>query len=97
MHYDIIFAPEAKVDFKRLSARHRAILLDGIERHLRYELDKESKCRIKRLRRLSHPQYRLRREGFRIFYDILEQDVEVLAIVPKALAARWLAEWGEEE
>jgi mRNA-degrading endonuclease RelE of RelBE toxin-antitoxin system len=50
MKYEIIFAPEAIRDLKRLSARNRAIVGDAIEKHLRVEPDKVSKSRIKRLR-----------------------------------------------
>jgi len=46
---------------------------------------------------LSHPQYRLRVGEIRVFYDVLEQAVEVLAIVPKSNAAAWLEEVGEKE
>jgi len=96
MQYEIIFAPEAVQDLKRLSARDRSIVRDGIERHLRYEPKKVSKSRIKRLRALSQPQYRLRIGEIRVFYDVIEQAVEILAIVPKSQAAAWLEEMGEQ-
>ena len=63
---------------------------DAIERHLRYQPDRTSKSRIKRLRGLSHPQYRLRVDDTRVFYDITEETVEILAIVSKAEAQDWL-------
>ena len=56
-----------------------------------------SKSRIKRLRGLARPQYRLRVGEVRVFYDVVEAEVHVLAIVPKSLAAEWLSEWGTEE
>ncbi len=56
-----------------------------------------SRSRIKRLRGLSKPQYRLRVEEIRVFYDLSEPRVEVLAIVAKSSAAEWLAEEGVEE
>jgi mRNA-degrading endonuclease RelE of RelBE toxin-antitoxin system len=46
---------------------------------------------------MRRPQYRLRVGDIRIFYDIVEEDVEILAIVQKAEAADWLAERGEVE
>lgn len=55
----------------------------------------DSRSRIKRLRGLAKPQYRLRVGDLRIFYDVRENAVEVLAIVPKSQAARWLEAWGE--
>jgi mRNA interferase RelE/StbE len=95
MKYEIIFAPEAVQDFKRLSARDRSIVRDAIEQHLRYEPEKTSKSRIKRLRGISRPQYRLRIGDIRVFYDVVEPDVEILAIIPKSKATAWLEEVGE--
>jgi len=95
MIYEIIFAPEAVEDFKRLSARERTTVRDGLEKHLRHAPAKRSRTRIKRLRGLSHPQYRLRLDDIRVFYDISGQNVEILAIIPKSRAADWLAAYGE--
>ena len=53
-----------------------------------------SKSRIKRLRGLSQPQYRLRVDDIRVFYDVTETQVQVLAIVAKAEAQAWLDEQG---
>ncbi len=97
MRYEIIFAPETIQDFKHLSARNRSIVRDEIEKHLRYEPYKISKSRIKRLRGISRPQYRLRIGEIRVFYDIEGQEVEVLAIIPKSKATVWLEEMGEVE
>ena len=95
MRYEIVLAPEAVNDLKRLHARVRAEVKDALERHLRHEPAKVSKSRIKRLRGLSHPQYRLRVEEVRVFYDITEKVGEVLAIVPKSEAASWLKDMGD--
>lgn len=97
MRYEIFFAPEAIQDLRRLSARNRSIVRDAIERHLRYEPEKTSKSRVKRLRGISRPQYRLRVGEIRVFYDVEERDVEILAIVPKSKAADWLEKVGEVE
>ena len=50
--------------------------------------------RIKRLRGLSRPQYRLRIGEVRVFYDVTETAVEVLAIIAKAEAQAWLEREG---
>jgi mRNA interferase RelE/StbE len=97
MRHGIVFAPEAVQDLKRLSARDRSTVQDAIERHLRYDPERTSRSRIRRLRGISRPQYRLRVGEIRIFYDIVEQDVKVLAIVPKSRAVAWLEEMGEAE
>ena len=97
MRREIVFAPEAIQDLKRLSARDRSIVRDAIERHLRHQADRVSGSRIKRLRGLSQPQYRLRVEGFRVFYDVSNDVVEVLAVVPKSGTSAWLEEMGKVE
>jgi mRNA interferase RelE/StbE len=95
MSFEIVLAPEAVKDHRRLSARDRANVREAMEVHLRHEPTKLSKSRIKRLRGLSRPQYRLRVNELQIFYDVAERQVEVLAIVAKSDANAWLAEAGE--
>lgn len=97
MRYEIILTPEAFQDFKKLLARHRSFIKEAIEIHLRHEPQRTSKSRIKKLRGFSQPQYRLRVGEFRVFYDLRENNVEILAIIPKSKAAEWLAEAGEEK
>ena len=53
-----------------------------------------SKSRIKRLRGLDRPQYRLRLDEVRVFYDVSETTVEILAIVSKAKAQECLEQEG---
>ena len=77
-----------------LPAHLRSQVRDAIERHLRHEPTKLSKSRIKRLRGLERPQYRLRVEETRVFYDVKASTVEVLAIVTKAQAQAWLDDEG---
>lgn len=92
--YEIVLAPGVAEIFRRLPANRRSELRDALERHLRHQPNLVSKSRIKRLRGLSQPQYRLRVGEIRVFYDITIKTVEILAIVTKAQAARWLAEHG---
>jgi len=97
MKYEILFAPEAVQDFKRLSARDRSPVKEAIEKHLRVEPQKISKSRIKKLQGMSQPQYRLRVDEIRVFYDVVEATVEILAIIPKSKATEWLEEMGEKK
>ena len=97
MKYEILFAPEAVQDFKRLSARDRSIVKETIETHLRYEPERMSKSRIKKLRGISRPQYRLRVGEIRVFYDVTGRAVEVLALIPKSKATAWLQEMGDKK
>lgn len=95
MKYEIILAPEAVQDLKLLDAYRRAKIKDLIEVHLRHAPTKTSKSRIKRLRGLRRPQYRLGIDDFRIFYDVEEDRVEILAIILKSRATEWLKKVGE--
>lgn len=97
MRHEIILAPEAAEDFKALKAADRAAVRDAMERHLRHAPTKTSKSRIKRLRGIRRPQYRMRVQDIRVFYDVTADAVEVLAIVAKPEAAAWLQRYGEPE
>jgi mRNA interferase RelE/StbE len=96
MKYRVVFAPEALDDFRALRARVRAEVRDAIVRHLMQQPTQVSRSRIKRLRATRRPQYRLRVGDVRIFYDVIEDTVEVLAIVEKAKASAWLEEMGDD-
>jgi mRNA interferase RelE/StbE len=94
MPYEIVLAPEAVEDLKRLNASIRTAVKVALETHLRHEPAKVSRSRIKRLRGLSRPQYRLRVDEIRVFYDITGTNVEILAIVQKSKAEQWLVQFG---
>ena len=94
MRYELVLAPEVVRVYGTVPAYRRAQVCDALERHFRHEPTRVSKSRIKRLRGLSQPQYRLRVGEVRVFYDVTLEAVEVLAILTKADAARWLAEHG---
>jgi mRNA interferase RelE/StbE len=97
MPFDIILAPEAVEDLKRLKAHVRATVRAALESHLRHEPEKTSRSRIKRLRGLRRPQYRMRVGDVRVFYDVSGMTVEVLAIVARLEAESWLAQFGNPE
>jgi mRNA-degrading endonuclease RelE of RelBE toxin-antitoxin system len=94
MRFEILLAPEAIVDLRGLKAGERTAVKQALETHLRHEPTKTSRSRIKRLRGMARPQYRLRVEEVRVFYDVSGSTVEVLAIVPKPEAESWLARFG---
>ena len=96
MRYAIVLAPEAAEDFRALKANLRPTVRAALETHLRHNPRKQSKSRIKRLRGLSRPQYQIRVDEIRVFYDVTELNVQVLAIVVKAHAQEWLERWGEK-
>lgn len=97
MPFAVVLAPQAVEDLKRLSANTRATVRRALETHLRHEPGKVSRSRIKRLRGLRRPQYRLRVDEVRIFYDVSGATVQILAIVAKSEAESWLAQFGDPE
>jgi mRNA interferase RelE/StbE len=97
MTHAIVLAPEAVDDLRRLTANIRVTVRTALETHLRHEPGKTSRSRIKRLRGLRRPQYRLRVGDVRVFYDVSNTTVEVLAIVAKSEAESWLAQFAKPE
>jgi mRNA interferase RelE/StbE len=66
------------------------LVKDGIVEYLSNEPEKVSKSRIKRLKGIERPQFRLRIGDIRIYYDVSGNTVEILEIVNKKMAAAWL-------
>ena len=97
MPFAIVLAPEAVEDLRRLKANVRATMRGALETHLRHQPEKTSRSRIKRLRGLRRPQYRLRVGDIRVFYDVSGTTVQVLAIVAKSEAEEWLAQFANLE
>jgi len=97
MRYAIVFSVDAVDDFKALEAGKRSGIRKAIETHLRHEPDKVSRSRIKKLRGVDRPHYRLRVGEHRIFFDVADSTVEILAIVAKSEAESWLARFRSSE
>ncbi len=72
---------------------------EAMRTHLENAPKQKSKSRIKRLKGLRQPQYRLRVDRLRVFYDVNDQQgrVEVLGFVMKPEAENWLKEHGVPE
>jgi len=94
MRFEIVIAPRAVQELRELPARLRSEIRDALERYLRSVPTRTSKSRIKRLRGMARPQYRLRVGETRVFYDVREKTVEILAIVANKQAQKWLEEQG---
>jgi len=94
MTYEIVLTDTAKEHYRGLDARGKALIREGLNDHLAHEPMKQSRSRIKRLREMEHPEYRLRLDPYRVFYDVTEQTVVVLAIVPKSETSAWLDTYG---
>lgn len=95
MKFEILFTPEAIADITTLRAYERAVVKDVIAERLRFLPTTTSRSGIKRLRSLSKPQYRLRVNDIRVFYDVYGNEVVILAVVPKSEVDAWLAQHGE--
>lgn len=97
--FGIEFTSDAHQDFRQLDAHIRSAIREALETYLRHEPTKVSKSRIKRLRKLHRPQYRLRIVDHRVYYDVdLDGErVTVLGVVSKAASYDWLADNSIEE
>ncbi len=83
MQFEIVLGPAAANELRALKANTRAEVGRALEQFLRHEPTRASKARIKRLRGRSQPHYRLRVGDIRVFYDVREDTVEILAIMSK--------------
>ena len=64
----------------------------NLEKHLRHEPDRVSRSRIKRLRGRQAATYRLRVGDYRVFYDVAEAEVVVIAVLHKRETAKFYRE-----
>lgn len=83
--YEIVLKRSAVADLDGLRMYDAAQIADAMEKHLTHEPAKESKSRIRRLRGISNPDYRLRVGDYRVFYNIDDdaRRVEVLRLMHK--------------
>jgi mRNA interferase RelE/StbE len=67
-----------------------------MQQNLRFLPTKVSKSGIKHLRGLAQPQYRLRQDDFRVFYDVheVEAEVVILSVLHKDDVEAWLNQFG---
>lgn len=83
--FGIVLQPSAIRDLDALRRTDAVRLADGLEQFLTNEPKRESKSRIKRLRGISNPDYRLRIDNFRVFYNVDDSAscVRILRIMHK--------------
>jgi len=81
--FGIFVTPRATRQLERLRRYDMVAIINAIEAHLRHEPDRTSRGRIKRLRGHQDATYRLRVGGFRVFYDVSEGTVTVVAVLHK--------------
>lgn len=83
--YKIILKRSAMADLDALRKYNATQIADAMERQLQHDPTKESKSRIKRLRGISNPDYRLRVGDYRVFC-VVDEDarrVDVLRVMHK--------------
>ena len=83
--YEIILKRSAIADLDALRKYDASQIADAMEKHLLHDPTKESKSRIKRLRGIRHPDFRLRIGDYRVFY-VVDEDarrVDVLRVMHK--------------
>ena len=83
--YTSILKRSAIADLDALRKYDATQIANAMERHLQHDPTKESKSRIKRLRGISNPDYRLRVGDYRVFYVVDEdaRQVDVLRVMHK--------------
>ena len=83
--YEISLKQSAISDMDDLRKYEAAQIANAMEKHLAHEPKKESRSRIRRLRGLTNPDYRLRVGEYRIFYNVDDhaRRVDILRVMHK--------------
>ena len=92
--FKILFKAEAIRRLEKLKRYQAVAILDAIERHLRDEPEKVSRSSIRRLRGNQQTTFRLRVQNYRVFYDVIEDRVEIVQILHKLETTSF---YGEEK
>ena len=99
MPFEVQFVVDAEEDLDRIVPFHRGQILDAIDLHLSHTPEQVRRARIKRLRSVRSPAYRLRVGDYRVFYDVdgSEQMVTVLRVLTKEQSVSYLGGLSDEE
>lgn len=94
MAFEIEIVAEAEADLDEILPFYRSRILDAVEQYLRYAPTQISRARIKQLRLVESPAFRLRVDDYRVFYDVdMElRIVTVLRVLSKEQSLLYLAE-----
>ena len=90
--FRIVVRPRAAAQIRRLRRVDAIAILDAMETHLRHEPERLSRSRIKRLRGSNAAAYRLRVGDYRVFYDVADEEVVVIAVLHKRETAAFYGE-----
>ena len=94
MVYKVEATTIAESDLDAIRPFDRAQILTTVEHILCYTPTQESRSRIKRLRMLDSPGYRLRVGDYRVYYDV-EPSTMTVTILSKSASAAYLSQQGE--
>jgi mRNA-degrading endonuclease RelE of RelBE toxin-antitoxin system len=97
MVYKVEATTIAESDLDAVRPFDRAQILTAVEHILCYTPTQESRSRIKRLRMLDSPGYRLRVGDYRVYYDVepFTMTVTILRILSKSASAAYLGQQGD--
>ena len=92
--YEIFLKSSAIQDIDSLKKYDAARIVDSIEKFLKFQPTLESKSRIKKLRGITDPDYRLRIGNYRVFYTVDERErrIEILRLMHKNQTANYYKE-----
>jgi len=79
MRFEVKFVPSADQDLESYTVREQRIILGGVAEFLEVDANRESKRR-KQMRPNPLAPWELRIGDYRVFYEIREESVRVLAI-----------------
>ena len=82
--FEIRLKPKALRQLKKLKRYYAEQILAAMEKHLCEEPERTSASRIRKLRGKQTATYRLRVGDYRVFYDVGERLVSVIAILHKS-------------
>jgi mRNA interferase RelE/StbE len=90
--FEVLVRPTALRQLRRLRRVDAVAILDALDLYLRHEPDRPNRGRIKRLRGKQDATYRLRVGQYRVFYDVGEGVVTIVAVLHKRDAASFYRE-----
>jgi len=88
--FNVIFSVAAQREIEKLEIEDALQLTKAIKHYLEQSPLPFGKSRIKRLTGFDPPLYRLRSGDFRVYYQIVSNDVVILAITHKKDSERYL-------
>lgn len=87
MPYRIEYSPDAEDHLRTLTARHRAIVLDGVDEQLTHQATVETRNR-KPMRPNPLAPWELRIGDLRVYYDVEEEPEPVVYILAVGIKER---------